>query len=80
MAVAVVCLQEDRLLAGAVQQFGENWVLVAFSLNKYPILRGRMRYVNFFFFGIVVLCRNTRQQRVGVWSSLSDFAAKFSSC
>lgn len=27
----------------AVQQFGENWVLVAFSINKCPILRGRMR-------------------------------------
>ncbi|CAN0028237.1 unnamed protein product, partial [Ectocarpus fasciculatus] len=34
---------EDSLLVSAVQQFGENWVLVAFSINKCPILRGRMR-------------------------------------
>ncbi|CAM9705338.1 unnamed protein product [Pylaiella littoralis] len=34
---------EDRLLVAAVQHFGENWVLVAFSINKCPILRGRMR-------------------------------------
>lgn len=40
-------LQEDRILVGAVQQFGENWVLVAFSINKYPILRGRMRYADY---------------------------------
>ncbi|CAN0344335.1 unnamed protein product, partial [Laminaria digitata] len=34
---------EDGLLVSAVQQFGDNWALVAFALNKCPSLRGRIR-------------------------------------
>ena len=37
--------QEDGLLVSAVQQFGNNWALVAFALNKCPSLRGRIRCV-----------------------------------
>lgn len=35
--------QEDSTVLATVEQFGENWKLVAFVLNKTPQVRGRIR-------------------------------------